>query len=713
MKYIKTTFLVILLMTFQACALESLLGGSVSGSSQEYVEFDPPPLFLLKADEAAKLRDIVAAAPYDKAYKTLIANADAVLGDKPKPLKEIIYEGRVSNHPDRLNTVRHLQDMIKIYTLTWANFVSGENKYGAKAIEFVEAWAKKCKPSGNDVNDNKLLTCMVAYQMLGKEMSKEQKKTIGKWVKSIGDAQQKGWSDNKRGNHAGKRLKLIYFAAYLENDKDRINWVQPKIQEIWNSTLFVNGQTYDFKRRDALSYHFSTVRAFLQVAHIGRLAGKDHYNQEADNGGSIAKAIEFALPYIKGEKIHPEWVNTKSKLDKERWAKAGDPYYQPGKPWDPWEGYKSLMLASVFDESLHRQAEKLRQDKNKPLPWFGVLARASLADDLNSSHADYSLTAAVPSPVSSGLIVTDLGKSYSYNPEVTPANLYFDDTDKGGNTSTSVRNDSYDNLEWKDDEGYYQRNRDLGMIFNPIENIVLDAIVLRTSGSNKAVKTGAPDAPVIMQIFEVVGTPVLNNNGTGAGDTVEGRYGDCHAMDDYVEGVEYVQLLLATGGTFPIHDVTSSSDDEGKLRFMRWDITNDMQLIGGKRYMFLVGFENPIYDCSIALANINPISDQSDNGDNVYLYTDCAGEKWWGVRREGNSTYPPTRAPGSDPVPEPGEPLRSQLKTESMFENDRLINPDDDPVSDGFPSIDTYRTLQFYIETTDGGRPPSVLNGTS
>ena len=147
MKYIKTTFLVILLMTFQSFALESLLGGSASGASQEYVEFDAPPLFLLKAEEAAKLRDIVTTAPYDKAYKTLIANADAVLGDRPKPLKEIIYEGRVSNHPDRLKSAMHLEDMNKIYTLTWANFVSGKKIYGAKAIEFVEAWAKKYKAS--------------------------------------------------------------------------------------------------------------------------------------------------------------------------------------------------------------------------------------------------------------------------------------------------------------------------------------------------------------------------------------------------------------------------------------------------------------------------------------------------------------------------------------------------------------------------------------
>ena len=379
MKYIKITLLVILLMTFQSFALESLLGGSVSGSSREYVEFDPPPLLLLKADEAAKLCDIVAAAPYDKAYKTLLSDADALLGDRPNPLKDIIYEGRVSNHPDRLNSVKHLRDMTKIYTLTWACFVSGKSAYGAKAIEFVEAWAKKYKPSGNAVNDHKMLMCLIACQMLQEQMSESQKTTIGKWIKTIGDAQKKGWK-RKGGNHAAKRLKFIYFAAWLDNDQDRIDWVQGKIQVVWNNTLYENGQTDDFRRRDAVHYHMSSIVEFLQIAQIGRLLGKDHYNQKADNGGSIAGAIDFVMPFIKGEKVHPEWVNSIVKLDHQRWQQAGDPYYKPGKPWDPWEAYESLLLASVFDKSLHDWAEKLRQGKNKPLPWLAVLARASLAD---------------------------------------------------------------------------------------------------------------------------------------------------------------------------------------------------------------------------------------------------------------------------------------------------------------------------------------------
>lgn len=346
------------------------------GSADKYAEFDAPPLILLKPDQAGRLRDLVAAAPCDMAYRSLKADADAALDDAPNPLEKIIYEGRVSNHPDRLKTVSHLRDMLKIYALTWTWFVSGESAYGEKAIQFLEAWAKRCRPSGNDVNDNKLLTCMVAFHMLRREMTEKQEQTILEWIRRIGDVEHKKWKDKKRGNHAGKRLKLIYFAATLDDDRERIRWVQPKIRRVWSSTLYGNGETHDLKKRDALSYHFSSVRAFLQVAHIGRMLGKDHYAQEADNGGSIAKSIGFALPFIRGEKIHPEWVKTRVKLDKERWE-AGDPYYRPGKPWDPWEAYKSLMLAAPFDPSLHPLAEKLRREKNKPLPWYAVLSKAS------------------------------------------------------------------------------------------------------------------------------------------------------------------------------------------------------------------------------------------------------------------------------------------------------------------------------------------------
>ena len=349
------------------------------GFSEVYVELDPIPLLLLKTVEAEKLSQLTSDTSTDfyQSYQTVLAVADAALNDQPKPLKDIIYGGLVSNDPDRINSVMHLQDMVKIYNLTWAYFVSKNHKYSTKAIAFVEAWAKKYKASGHKVNDNKILTSMIAYQLLQDQMATAQKSTIKQWIKSIGDVHKRKWKD-RGGNKPAKSLKLIYFSAYLDNNQQHMAWVQEKIQVLWDRTLFKDGQTQDLKRRDAVHYHMGSVIELLQIAHIGRLAGKDHYHQKAQNGGSIAKAIEHVLPFIKEEEIHPEWVNSISAIDQRRWA-AGDPYYKPGKPWDPWEAYDSLLLASIFDHTLYTLAEKLQHNKKKPLPWLAVMAKASMS----------------------------------------------------------------------------------------------------------------------------------------------------------------------------------------------------------------------------------------------------------------------------------------------------------------------------------------------
>ena len=48
----------------------------MKSSSEEYVKFDPPPLFLIDTEEEAYLRDIVAAPPFDESYKALKVSAE-------------------------------------------------------------------------------------------------------------------------------------------------------------------------------------------------------------------------------------------------------------------------------------------------------------------------------------------------------------------------------------------------------------------------------------------------------------------------------------------------------------------------------------------------------------------------------------------------------------------------------------------------------------
>ena len=297
--------------------------------------------------------------------------------------------------------------------------------------------------------------------------------------------------------------------------------------------------------------------------------------------------------------------------------------------------------------------------------------------------------------VQAGLVVEDLGKTYTLDPAVTPGSLHSAGSDTGG--STSLRNVCVDSLRWKT-QGYYQRNRDLGQVFNVAEGerFLLDAVVLRTGNSSAAILPGTPGAELFLQIFEVVGTPSVNDNGTPPGTRARHGFTTNHGGDDFIEGVTYKSLVIATGGRFPrLAPTTADGGQEGHLRYLRFRLTGSDRLLleGGRRYAFMVGFTTPAPGQGFTLGNRNHAAAVKTTD----LLTDRNGRAWWGIRREGDGTLPPAMAPGSNPPPD--ETLVARLKNASMFAPNRCVTLQ--PTSDGYPDVDTYRTFEFYTE----GRP--------
>ncbi len=296
---------------------------------------------------------------------------------------------------------------------------------------------------------------------------------------------------------------------------------------------------------------------------------------------------------------------------------------------------------------------------------------------------------------SPGLKVSAIGKSYTVDPAKTPDYLFFDLADQGG--STSVRNVDAENLSWKS-QGYFQRNRDLGQTFSvPADTtLTLDAIVLRTGNSSSAVKAGAIGAEVYLQIFEVEGAPVINDNGTPPGTESTHGFTTNHRADDYLEGITYHSVLVASGGYFPAIGPTDQDGGQvAHLHYLRWDLEgdNEIQLEGGKRYAFMVGFMEPAPDRRFTLGNNNLAADPAA----PELRTNAAGKAWWSMRREGDGTLPPTQIPGEAPPLDAN--LLDSLISESLFDYAHQYSLS--PATDGWPDVDTYRTLEFYIEARD------------
>lgn len=292
------------------------------------------------------------------------------------------------------------------------------------------------------------------------------------------------------------------------------------------------------------------------------------------------------------------------------------------------------------------------------------------------------------------LSVEDLGKGYRLDPAVTPDYLYFAISDGGGTTSIRAR-DSL-TLRWKD-EGYFQRNRELGQTFSiPADTaFVLDALVVRTGNSSSAVLEGAPGAPVQLQLFEVTGEPTINDNGTPRGTESEHGFSTNHRTDDYLEGLTYTSLFVARGGTFPAVGPTDQNGGQpGHLRYLRFDLEGEAEIVleGGKRYAWLLGFDGPGAARGFSLGNNNTAA----SGAAPALRTDARGEAWWSLRREGDGTLPPSRVPGEEPPANPD--TVAALRSESLFQPGYEWNLP--PTTDGWPDVDTYRTMEFYLETS-------------
>lgn len=232
---------------------------------------------------------------------------------------------------------------------------------------------------------------------------------------------------------------------------------------------------------------------------------------------------------------------------------------------------------------------------------------------------------------------------------------------------------------------YYQRDRDLGQTFTVgAQGFYLDAITLRTGPMADGVQAGALGAKVSLQLFQVSGTPVINNNGTTGSQTTRWRtFNPSNALtDDYITGLTFTSLGHATGGVLPA--------TLGANTYLTFDLTGPHQiwLNPNTSYGFLLMFDEPGPNRGMALAN-------------AFFGSYGGGH---GIRREGSvdtTTADVTAANSVQMIENLSDPedVAAALAHAKFNANlaDRLARA---PGTIGVPDVDTYRDLVFFIHAS-------------
>jgi hypothetical protein len=318
------------------------------------------------------------------------------------------------------------------------------------------------------------------------------------------------------------------------------------------------------------------------------------------------------------------------------------------------------------------------------------------------------VTAAAPAP---GLGVTVLAHPPS-GPRVV---AMYTGADSSGNTS--VAHDRAKTFKWSgaspyahDDWGYFtaagaevayvKRDRDLGQTFTyeGARPARLDAVTVQTGFGSNVVRPGTYGQAVSLQVFRVSGAPVLNDNGTTG--TTRALHGFPHnrpgepipaERDDYFTGETYASLTIASGGRFPepsafgVHGrgPVAPGDAALKGKYLRFDVTgpHEVVLMPGETYAFLVMIDEHGPDRGFTLAN-------------HYVGGYLEGH---GIRRDGNGVFPPAPA---NPARDFADPANAAALAAAHFPEAFDARAAIPPGTNGYPDVDTWRDLCFWVEVS-------------
>jgi hypothetical protein len=151
-----------------------------------------------------------------------------------------------------------------------------------------------------------------------------------------------------------------------------IDYTSRAFKEQVDKNLYPDGSSFDFHERDALHYHCYDLEPLLTLAAAADQSHIDLYSHVSPKGASIAKSVQFLVPYCDGTQTHAEWVHSKVSFDRKR-ADSGDAHFKAGALFEPRNGRRTLELAAYFDPSLDPLIIRLAGDAERYPSWQMVL----------------------------------------------------------------------------------------------------------------------------------------------------------------------------------------------------------------------------------------------------------------------------------------------------------------------------------------------------
>jgi hypothetical protein len=324
----------------------------------------------LNKKEVAIMRDAIKKdKKYQQVFEPYKKTAYEALKQTPNPIKKIESQGILAGDPRKTASLDAVKDAYKIYALAFSYKVLQDRKFLNKTTEFLLAWANKNEATDDPINETKIEDMVTAYDLIRSDMADKNRKIIDDWMRRKADALiESKYAKGNRGtainNWNSHRIKMITLIAYTLHDKRYDDIILNELEKQLNINLNPDGTTHDLAERDAFHYQTYDLEPLLSACiAIYRATGKNYFTWTTANGSSIKNCVDYMVPYMTGEKKHPEFVKSKVPFDLKR-AQNNEKGYAAGTLFEPKNGINTFALAAYFNKDYNKIIESVMQNSD-------------------------------------------------------------------------------------------------------------------------------------------------------------------------------------------------------------------------------------------------------------------------------------------------------------------------------------------------------------
>lgn len=266
--------------------------------------------------------------------------------DQPfRAIPRINSEGLLASDPRKIETQKTLKRLDDVQAWAFAARFAQEplrSKAKAAVTSSLLDWAKTYKPTGNPINENRLLSLVEAADLALPTMKAGDQQKVRGFLKNLLHTSEtvklQGLCDIN--NWRSFNLQIRAATAAALGDRAALGRVSKALDGLLKRTIEADGSSFDFHHRDAFHYHVYNLEALVG------LAASVPQAVSPESRRRIESAVEFMKPYYLGQKQHLEFQHTKVQFDIAR-RDAGEPKYQV-HVWDPHEADALLQRARAI-----------------------------------------------------------------------------------------------------------------------------------------------------------------------------------------------------------------------------------------------------------------------------------------------------------------------------------------------------------------------------